>query len=238
MTTMGVGLEVSELHVTYGGVIAVDTLSLNVRPGEVLGLIGANGAGKTSAIDAITGYVRGSTGGVALDGVDLDRLTPHRRARAGLVRTFQQLELFDDLTVMENLRAAQHSSGRHGGPGLGRAIELFDLAKTEHRLTCDLPAGMRRIVAVARGLAQDPRVLLLDEPAAGLDSMESTEFGARLRTVIDESLGILLIDHDMSLVLSISDRVVVLENGRKIAEGTPLEVRNNQDVIRSYLGEG
>jgi len=230
------GLAVQDLRVVYGGVVAVEALSLAVPPGQVIGLIGSNGAGKTSAVDAMTGYVPGSSGRVALDGAPLEHLPPHRRARAGLARTFQQLELFDDLTVAENLRAAQHSSGREDKTHMDRAIEAFELGGFLNRLTCDLSAGLRRVVAVARALAQHPRVVLLDEPAAGLDSDESGEFGRRLRSLVDSTLGVLLIDHDMSLVLTVSDRVVVLEYGSTIADGTPAEVLANEDVIRSYLG--
>jgi ABC-type branched-subunit amino acid transport system ATPase component len=198
-------LEVRGLSVTYGGITAVSDVAIEVSPGELVGLIGPNGAGKTTTIDAITGFVP-CRGSVRVAGTDLTGSSPHRRVRAGLARTWQAVELFDDLTVAEHLRVA------------------------------DLPHGTQKLVGVARALATDPTVLLLDEPAAGLDADEGRAFGARLRGLAAEGLSIVLVDHDVELVMSTCDRVVVLDFGSVIASGTPERIRADRRVQEAYLG--
>ena len=174
---------VKGLTVRYGGVLAVDDLSLTVDRGEIVGLVGPNGAGKTSSIDAISGFVRSYSGSVVLDQECLDGRRPHHRARAGLIRTFQQLELFDDLTVLENIDVAARSSGRSTEEGIASVVEMLELDEDLERTVRDLPQGRRRLVAMARAVACRPTVLMLDEPAAGLDTEESTDLGLELRAL-------------------------------------------------------
>ena len=242
-------LEARGLRVTYGGVVAVEGLDLTVPEGSVVGLIGPNGAGKTSAIDALTGYHPAAAGSVLFDGNDITRLRPHWRARAGLGRTFQSVELFDDLTVRENLQVAADHVGvgralrdlfgpRRPTPreGVDWALGLCDLEDEADQDPRRLSAGRRKLVGVARALAQRPRLVLLDEPAAGLDTDESHELGERLRTMPAAGVSVLLVDHDMSLVLGVCDEIYVLDFGKLIARGTPAEIRENPAVISAYLG--
>jgi branched-chain amino acid transport system ATP-binding protein len=219
-------LRTDALTVSYGGVRAVDGLSIDVDAGELVGLIGPNGAGKTSCIDAITGFTP-YTGSVELEGRSLDGVAPHRRARAGLVRSFQQVELFDDLDVRGNLLVA--------GP-IDDTVALVGVEHLLDRSTTELSEGERKLVGLARALARRPRVLLLDEPAAGLDTDESTALGERLRAIVEAGVSILLVDHDMGLVLGVCDRVHVVESGALIASGPPHAVRADERVVAAYLG--
>lgn len=243
-------LSVDGLTVTYGGVTAVDAVTFAVREAHVTGLIGPNGAGKTSLIDALTGYTRPASGRVLLDGTDITRRPTYWRARQGLSRTFQSVELFDDLTVRENLLTARERTAAAGLGGLAslrrrsaahaadvaRALELAGLESVADRYPSQLALGQRKLVGVARALASRPRLVLLDEPAAGLDSDESEEFGARLRSLADDGVGVLLVDHDMGLVLGTCDQVMVLDFGRLIASGPADEIRQDPVVISAYLG--
>jgi branched-chain amino acid transport system ATP-binding protein len=242
-------LNVDALRVTYGGVTAVDDVDLEVPAGKVVGLIGPNGAGKTSTIDALTGYHAPSGGSVTFDGEDITRLRPHVRARRGLVRTFQSVELFDDLTVEENLLVASQRMGvlralrdlllpigEHPRDAVDWALDLCGLTDVRDRFPTELSHGRRKLVGVARALAQKPRLVLMDEPAAGLDTDESEELGRHLRALPEAGVTVLLVDHDMSLVLSVCDEVVVLDFGRVIARGTPAQIRNDDTVIAAYLG--
>jgi branched-chain amino acid transport system ATP-binding protein len=243
-------LEIDQLRVSFGGVVAVDDVSFTVDTGSLVGFIGPNGAGKTTCIEALTGYLPQATGRVVFDGNDVSGLAPHRRARRGLVRTFQAIELFDDLTVRDNLRAAanrrtwRQSLGDLFAPrwhddesAIDGALDLLGLTDVADELPPELSQGRRKLVGVARALACRPRLLLLDEPAAGLDTSESVELGTRLRTVVDSGVAVLLVDHDMGLVLGACDRVVVLDFGRVIADGPPKEVRADGAVIAAYLGD-
>jgi len=242
-------LVVDHLRVVFRSVVAVDDVSLRVAPGEILGLIGPNGAGKTSVIDAVTGFTP-CAGTVRVGERDVARWSARRRARAGIGRSFQQLELFDSLTVRENLLTAceRRDRGayltdlvRPGRPSLGAgalaAIREFDLTDDLDRRPDELPYGRRRLVALARAVATEPSVLLLDEPAAGLGTADSAELGRLLRRLADEwGMAIVLVEHDVSLVLEVCDRVTVMDAGSVIAEGAPDVVRNDPLVIDAYLG--
>ena len=235
------------VSVSFGGVKAVVDVDLDVGPGELVGLIGPNGAGKTTFIDAVTGFVP-HAGTVAVDGTDITGLNAHSRARHGLARTWQAIELFDDLTVRENLTVAarrptflETTRELFGGratavDAVDAALDVFDLGGFADVTPAELSQGQRKLVGVARALAARPRVLCLDEPAAGLDAQESVTFGQQLRRLVDRGNPTLLVDHDMGLVLGICDRIVVIEFGQVIATGTPDEVRSDPKVVAAYLG--
>ncbi len=242
-------LEVRNLSVAFGGVRALDDVSFSVHPGEVLGLIGPNGAGKTTFIDAVTGFVK-PTGTITVDGEDVSRLPAHGRARRGIGRSWQSLELFEDMTVLDNLRAAAEDRTKKAyltdlfrpsraplPPVASAAVKEFGLEGDLHRHPGELPYGKRRLVAIARAVAAAPSVLLLDEPAAGLDHREVEELGDLVtRLARDWGLAVLLIEHDIEMVMALSDRVVALDFGMKIAEGSPIEVSNDPGVVAAYLG--
>ena len=235
------------ISVSFGGVRAVVDVDLEVGDGRLVGLIGPNGAGKTTFIDAISGFVR-CRGRVELDGEDLSGLPPHTRARRGLARTWQSIELFDDLSVRENLHVASYrpsawrtvkeivSMPGEGPAEIDSALELLGLTGFADELPSELSQGQRKLVGLARALVARPRLVCLDEPAAGLDTQESEELGRRLRGLVDGGQAMLLVDHDMGLVLEICDEVVVLEFGKVIARGTPDIVRRDRRVIAAYLG--
>jgi sulfate-transporting ATPase len=243
-------LRVDGLSLRYGSVRAVDQVSLEVRQGEILGVIGPNGAGKTSLIDTITGFARQTGGSIHLGSRDISGWSIRRRARAGLGRTFQNLELFSDLTVRENLLAAgdPRSVGAYLSgwvrPGSGRltgtaaqAVELLGLEACTGSEVHTLPQGTQRLVAVARALAAQPRVLCLDEPAAGLDQAERDAMSRAIRLIVRElRVGVLLIEHNIDVVAGLCDRLLVLDFGRAVTGGLPGEVLASGIVRRAYLG--
>lgn len=245
-------LKTYDMTVRYGGLAANADVSIEVPAGKLVGLIGPNGAGKTTFIDAITGFTAISSGRVEFDGKDLAGMTPDRRAHLGLVRTFQSLELFEDLTVRENLLVASERPTwwsflldlvrpPRTSPALEArvtgALEALGLEGIADRLPMDLSHGQRKLVGVARALAAAPKLLLLDEPAAGLDTVESQLLGQHMRGFLDGGTTIFLIDHDMGLVLNVCDYIYVLDFGRIIAEGTAAEIRKDPAVIQAYLGQ-
>lgn len=240
-------LELQQLSVNYGGVHALQEVSFSVDEGKITGLIGPNGAGKTTLIDSLAGMVS-YKGQIRYDDRSIDRWPAHRRSRAGIVRTFQSVELFRDLSVSENLLvyADPHrwnAIGRLGGgsgTSLARvesALDFFGIHWTLERFPDDLPHGTRRLVSIARALAGQPRLLLLDEPAAGLEVGETRQLGAQLRRLVDEgTTTILLVDHDMDLVFGLCDDVQVLSFGKWLAGGSPRDVREDPAVRSAYLG--
>jgi branched-chain amino acid transport system ATP-binding protein len=220
------------VSVSFGGVRAVAGVDLDIESGQLVGLIGPNGAGKTTFIDAVTGFVRYS-GDAALDGVSLNGLPPHARARRGLARTWQTVELFDDLTVRENLTVA--ARGGASAP-VDEELRLLDLEAAADAMPWELSQAERKRAGIGRALVARPRLLCLDEPAAGLDARQSHELGMLLPGIARSGTAVLLVDHDMGLVLSTCDLVVVLDSGSVIARGTPAEVRADERVIAAYLG--
>ncbi|WP_242423821.1 ATP-binding cassette domain-containing protein, partial [Frankia sp. EI5c] len=232
----GTVLAVDGLTVRYGGVTAVSEVTLRVSAGQIVGLIGPNGAGKTSVIDATTGFTRAS-GTVRLGDDAVEGLPTHARVRRGLARTFQSLELYDDLTVEENVRAALFgASGDERHRALAAALDLVGLADRADRHAGELSQGERQLVSIARACATKPKALLLDEPAAGLDTTESVWLGERIRSISATGVGVILVDHDVSLVLSVCDYIYVLDFGKVIAEGDPAAIRANRAVADAYLG--
>jgi ABC-type branched-subunit amino acid transport system ATPase component/ABC-type branched-subunit amino acid transport system permease subunit len=241
-------LQVSGLSVAFGGVVAVNDVSISVPRGSIVGLIGPNGAGKTTFVDAVTGFVQCRAGRISLEGDDITSLRPHHRVRRGIVRTFQTMELFEDLTAEENLSVAASPAARWGDArelvaprpiardDVREVLRLLDIEDVIDSMPTDLPHGRRRLVGVARAVMARPRLLLLDEPAAGLDTTESEHLEQQLRAVARSGIDILLVDHDMRLVLALCDYIYVLDFGRLIAEGAPSSIRGNEDVIAAYLG--
>ncbi|MCI1003937.1 MULTISPECIES: high-affinity branched-chain amino acid ABC transporter ATP-binding protein LivG [unclassified Herbaspirillum] len=255
-SSMKTMLEVSNLSMRFGGLLAVDGVSLAVQEREVFAIIGPNGAGKTTVFNCISGFYQPTSGEIALDGVSIARQPSHQVAQQGLVRTFQNIRLFKSMTVVENLLVAQHQqvntnllSGllktaayrRSEQEALQRAAYWLDqlgLTALANREAGTLSYGLQRRVEIARCMITRPRLLLLDEPAAGLNPQEKQELSQlidRLRR--EHGVAVLLIEHDMSLIMGISDRILVMEHGKPIVTGTPEQVRSDERVIKAYLGE-
>ncbi|MGY2486816.1 high-affinity branched-chain amino acid ABC transporter ATP-binding protein LivG [Cupriavidus sp. CP313] len=249
-------LKVSGLQMRFGGLLAVDGIDFNVRSDEVFAIIGPNGAGKTTVFNCVGGFYKPTAGEVTLDGHAIAGLPSHQVARKGLVRTFQNIRLFKSLTVVENLLVAQHRQvqagilrGLFATPGYRRAerealeraavwLERMGLTKVANREAGTLSYGHQRRLEIARCMITKPRLLMLDEPAAGLNPQEKIE----LQQLIDQlrrefGIAVLLIEHDMSLVMGVSDRILVMEHGKPIVTAKPEEVRNDPRVIKAYLGE-
>lgn len=237
------GLEVKDVTVRFGGHVALDNVSLQAVNGEVTGLIGPNGAGKTTMFNVITGLQNPTRGTVTLDGRDISKLAPYRRARRGMARTFQRLELFGSLTVRENIHVAaaqfrrRHRSAERAGPTTDTLVKRLNLGAIAEVRADSLPTGQGRMVELARALACRPRVLLLDEPASGQDESETAEFSRVLRDVASEGVAVLLVEHDMDLVMSVCDNLHVLDFGKKLAQGTCAQIQADPLVRAAYLGE-
>ena len=231
-------LEVRNVTVRFGGVLAVNDVSLTVEPGTVVGLIGPNGAGKTTLVDAITGFTP-SDGSVLLGSQVLDSRPPHQRVRDGLSRTFQTIELYNDLSLRENILVGQAAIRGRGEElsNLDSVLERFGLGDLGDRYAGEISQGQRQLVSILRAMVGNPEVLLLDEPAGGLDSNESVWLGRRIREIADGGVGVLLIDHDMHLILGLCDQIEVLNFGSLIASGSPEEIRSDPTVTAAYLGE-
>jgi branched-chain amino acid transport system ATP-binding protein len=236
----GKGLRAADVTRAFKGVRALQGVTLELEPHEVVGLIGPNGAGKTTLINLITGFDLPSSGTIELDGQDLTSWGPARRARAGLARTFQQGRVFAELSVRENVELGALGVGTSASEARRRADELLtrmELIAHARQAAGQLPHGDQRKIAVARALASRPRYVLMDEPAAGLAEHDIAAFAAIIRSVREGyGAGVLIVDHNVALIMKVSDRIEVLDQGRTLARGTPEEVRRNIDVAAAYLG--
>lgn len=248
-------LQVRQVTRRFGGLVAVDDVSFDVHEGTIKALIGPNGAGKSTLFNALTGFDRPDAGSVLFDGTELVGRKPRDTVRLGMARTFQNTRLFEDMTAAENVMVGAQAHQRTGflasalllpsaraeeresAEDAARLLRLIGIEEWAHSLAADLPAGIRRLLEIARALATGPRMLLLDEPAAGLNGTETRELVETLYRVRDRGVTVVVVEHDMGLVMEVSDEIVVLDRGRKIAEGPPRLIQKDPAVLSAYLGE-
>jgi len=249
-------LEINNVGISFGGLRAVSNCNIAIKPGELVGLIGPNGAGKTTVFNMLTGVYLPTEGDIIFEGKSVVGLKPYHITARGIARTFQNIRLFKDLTVLDNVKIPYHIHAKHGvfssvfrlprhfrgeeeiTQKAMECLEVFGLADKKQELSKNLPYGQQRRLEIARALAAQPRLLLLDEPAAGMNPHETRDLMELIRWIRDQfHLTILLIEHDMSLVMGVCERIYVLDYGKVIAEGTPDEIKRNPKVIQAYLGE-
>lgn len=250
-------LSVNHLTIKFGGLIAVNDVSLSQESGEILALIGPNGAGKTTLFNLLTGVYQPTYGNIFFHEENISKMKAYERSRKGIARTFQNIRLFEGMTVLENLLVAHPDCNKENifsafnfGKGLKekrkniiceceKILEIVGLKSEENELAINLPYGKQRLLEIGRALASKPSLILLDEPGAGMNSFEKDELTSVIRHIIDVlKIDVLLIEHDMRFVMNISDRIIVLEHGEIIAEGKPEEIQTNEKVIEAYLGTG
>ncbi|MBJ68858.1 MAG: ABC transporter ATP-binding protein [Acidimicrobiaceae bacterium] len=240
-------LAVENISVQFGGHIAVNDVSLSVKPGTITGLIGPNGAGKTTLFNVISGLLTPTNGSVYFMDQDITNSAPHKRARLGIGRTFQRLELFNSLSVVDNIRVSIEISNQWGylrpyqdeantNAEISRILDITGLDAVRNTMATEIPTGQARLVELARALISQPKILLLDEPASGQNDQETESFGLLLRKICDSGISIFLVEHDMALVMNTCDEVNVLDFGCIIATGTPSEIQEHEIVIEAYLG--
>ncbi|EPY2273579.1 ABC transporter ATP-binding protein [Clostridium sporogenes] len=237
-------LEVKDLKINFGGITAVDNLNFSVIKGEILGVIGPNGAGKTTLYNAITGIYKPSKGDIFLNNKKITGMKPYKISRLGIARTFQNIRLFNSLTVLENILVGRVSELKKLvklNPYMEETsdiLKVVGLEKVINNMACDLPYGQQRKVEIARALAISPKVLLLDEPAAGMNNYEKGDLKNLINLLREDfNITVLIIEHDMGVIMDLCDRILVLDYGKKIAEGSPEEISNDDNVIKAYMGK-